>query len=145
MVRDSFSCHPRYHPPKKRNTVSYQNPTLQTHSSPEHLSSFSTSCLSLGDQSRVLRRVSWTRSETLTFDFVSSMFNSSKWLRESKISWAYTNPSSGNWILYEDCANFTQNLVSTIAGYPIVITYDEVLNLGVSINFTDKSFFWSPN
>ena len=31
-----FSSHPRYHLPKKRTTVSYQNPTLQTPSSPKH-------------------------------------------------------------------------------------------------------------
>ena len=31
-----FSSHSRYHPPKKRTTVSYQNPTLQTPSSPKH-------------------------------------------------------------------------------------------------------------
>ena len=35
MGRDTFSSHSRYHPPKKRTTVSYQNPTLQTLSSPK--------------------------------------------------------------------------------------------------------------
>ena len=36
MDRDAFSSHCRYHPPKKRTTVSYQNPTLQTPSSPKY-------------------------------------------------------------------------------------------------------------
>ncbi len=36
MVRGAFSSHPRYHLPTKRTTVSYQNPTLQTFSSPKH-------------------------------------------------------------------------------------------------------------
>ena len=36
MGHDIFSSHPRYHPPKKRTTVSYQNPTLQTPWSPKH-------------------------------------------------------------------------------------------------------------
>jgi hypothetical protein len=36
MRRGTFSSHSRYHPPKKRTTVSYQNPTLQTPSSQKH-------------------------------------------------------------------------------------------------------------
>ena len=36
MVRDTFSSHPDTIYPKKRTTVSYQNPTLQTPSSPNH-------------------------------------------------------------------------------------------------------------
>ena len=36
MGRAGFSSHSRYHPLKKRTVVSYQNPTLQTPSSPNH-------------------------------------------------------------------------------------------------------------
>ena len=36
MGRGAFSSQSRYHLPKKRTTVSYQNPTLQTPSSPKN-------------------------------------------------------------------------------------------------------------